>query len=80
MTLAAGLDGPQHRDLRRTAMVRISEAGCTTQEIAAVSGHEIATTTRILDTYVPRTAKMAQAAILKWEGRKGNKSGNVTVS
>jgi integrase len=69
VTLAAGLNGLQHRDLRRTAMVRMSEAGCTTQQIAAVSGHEIATTTRILDTYVPRTAKMAEAAILKWEGR-----------
>ncbi len=80
VTLAAGLDGLQHRDLRRTAMVRMSEAGCTTQQIAAVSGHEIATTTRILDTYIPRTAKMAEAAILKWEGRKGNKSGNDTAS
>ena len=74
------LDGLQHRDLRRTAMVRMAEAGCTTQQIAAVSGHEIATTTRILDTYIPRTAKMAEAAILKWEGRKGNKSGNDTTS
>jgi integrase len=81
VTLAAGLDGLQHRDLRRTAMVRMSEAGCTTQQIAAVSGHEIATTTRILDTYIPRTARMAEAAILKWEGdRKQNKNGNDTAS
>ena len=60
----------QPRDLRRTAAVRMSEAGATTQEIAAVAGWSIDTTSRILETYVPRTPKMAQGAIDKWQKNK----------
>lgn len=69
-TLAAGLDGLQNRDLRRTAIVRLGEAGATIPEIAAVSGHSIEETTKILEIYLPRTAPMAAAAIAKWEARK----------
>lgn len=72
-TLAAGLDGLQFRDLRRTAMVRLAEAGATDIEIAAVSGHDIDQTRRILETYIPRTAAMASAAVAKLEARKGKK-------
>lgn len=60
----------QARDLRRTAMVRMSEAGATIQQIAAVSGHSIAATQQILETYIPRTREMASAAIAAWEGGK----------
>lgn len=69
VTLAAGLDGLQFRDLRRTAMVRLAEAGATEVEIAAVSGHDIETTRRILETYIPRNAAMASAAITKLEAK-----------
>ena len=61
----AGLDHLQARDLRRTAMVRLAEAGCTIPEIAAISGHTIDTTMRILEVYLPRTRAMASAAIAK---------------
>lgn len=74
VTKAAGLEGLQFRDLRRTAMVRLAEAGATDIEIAAVSGHEIETTRRILETYVPRTTAMAQAAISKLERHGKNVS------
>lgn len=67
VTLAAGLDGLQFRDLRRTAMVRMAEAEATAIEISAVSGHTIERTTRILETYIPRTANMAAAAISRQE-------------
>lgn len=62
-----GLAGLQLRDLRRTAMVRLGEIGVPIQQIAAVSGHTIEQTQRILETYLPRTAKMSEAAILAWE-------------
>lgn len=62
-----GLMHLQPRDLRRTAMVRMSEAGATTQYIAAVSGHSINATEQILETYVPRTKAMASGAIDLWE-------------
>lgn len=57
----------QIRDLRRTAMVRMAEAGAEITDIAAVSGHTIAATVQILETYIPRTRKMAERAIFAWE-------------
>lgn len=65
-----GLGHLQFRDLRRTAAVRLAEAGCTAPEIAAITGHSIERTQRILDTYVPRTTSMAQNAIAKLERNK----------
>ncbi len=66
-TLAAGLDGLQNRDLRRTAMVRMAEAGATDIQIAAVSGHSIEETRTILETYIPRNGRMAAAAVRRLE-------------
>jgi len=57
----------QPRDFRRTAMVRMAEAGALVQDIAAVSGHSIDQTQTILETYIPRTYRMAQNAIRQWE-------------
>ncbi len=67
---AAGLGHLQQRDLRRTAAVRLAEVGCTDIEIAAITGHEIDEVKKILETYIPRTMKMADNAILKWEGKQ----------
>lgn len=73
-----GIDA-QVRDLRRTAMVAMSEAGATIQQIAAVSGHSIERARSILETYIPRNAEMAKGAVVKWESlenfpRKAGKS------
>jgi integrase len=69
----AGIDA-QARDLRRTAMVRMAEAGASVPEIAAVSGHTIDRTARILETYLPRTLKLAEGAITKLaEHKPGSK-------
>lgn len=62
---SAGLNHLQARDLRRTAMVRLAEAGCTVPEIASISGHSIERTSHILEVYLPRTRAMASAAIVK---------------
>ena len=59
----------QLRDLRRTAIVRMGEAGAEVHQIAAVSGHTIHRTMQILEHYLPRTKPMASAAIHKWEER-----------
>ena len=59
------LDGLQYRDLRRTAVVRLAEAEVDLPGIAAISGHQIETCKRILEIYMPRTGKMAAAAITK---------------
>lgn len=67
---ATSLSHLQIRDLRRTAMVRMAEAGAEITDIAAVSGHTIAATVQILETYLPRTKKMAERGILAWEFQK----------
>jgi len=64
-TCAARLDGLQFRDLRRTAITHLAAAGCTTFEIAAVSGHSYATIQEMLDIYAPRRREDARAAIVK---------------
>jgi integrase len=60
----AGVDA-QARDLRRTAMLRMAEAGATTPQIASVSGHSIESTQRILETYLPRNRDLAEIAITR---------------
>jgi integrase len=64
---AAGIAGLQRRDLRRTAVIRLAEAGCTIPEISAITGHSIASVETILRTYLVRTYPQAQAAIRKLE-------------
>jgi integrase len=67
------LAGLQRRDLRRTGMVRMAEAGASTAQIAAVSGHRIEQVQRILDTYIPRRSEVAAGAIAAWEsGQRSN--------
>ena len=63
----AGLEHLQARDLRRTAVVNMARAGCTTPEIAAITGHSLHRTQWILETYLPRDLHMARAAIIKLE-------------
>lgn len=71
---SAGIEGLQFRDLRRTAMVRLAEAGATAIQISAISGHSIDRTERILEVYVPRNREMAKAAVVKLdEHRKQTK-------
>jgi len=60
---AAGLGSDvQFRDLRRTAVVRLAEAGCEIPEICAITGHNLTEATEILEVYLPRTRKMAENA------------------
>ncbi|MDL2172021.1 tyrosine-type recombinase/integrase [Asaia sp. HumB] len=57
----------QRRDLRRTGIVRLAEAGATTPQIAAISGHGIDYCQRIIDTYLPRRTEVALAGMEVWE-------------
>jgi integrase len=74
VSVAAGLEHLQARDLRRTACVRLAEADCNDILVASISGHSIEATRRILETYVPRTAAMARAAMDKMETKWAQKS------
>jgi integrase len=63
----AGIEGLQRRDLRRTGIVRLAEAGATTPQIAALSGHGIDYCQKIIETYLPRRTEVALGAIMVWE-------------
>ncbi len=67
----------QRRDLRRTAVVRLSEAGCTVPEIASITGHSIKTVETILATYHVRTYRQAQSAIAKLEAAQTKNDGRL---
>jgi len=68
---AAGIRSDlQFRDLRRTCVVRLAEAGCEIPEICAITGHSLSSADSILETYLPRTAKMASRGIEKLESGK----------
>jgi integrase len=54
-------------DLRGTAITMLSEAGCTVQEIASITGHSLANVSSILDKYLARTKTLARNAIAKLE-------------
>jgi integrase len=62
---AAGLADIQARDLRRTATIRMAEAGAEIQDIAACGGWSIEYTKKILETYMPRTLKMAERGVAR---------------
>ncbi len=77
---SAGVDA-QARDPRRTAMLRMAEAGATVPQIASVSGHSIEATQPILETYLPRNRDLAEIAIARLvshqnQGRTAAPSGN----
>lgn len=63
----AKVSGLQIRDLRRTAVVKLAEAGAEIPQIAAITGHSLANAEKIVQVYLPRTKGAAIAGMLKWE-------------
>ena len=63
-------DNLQFRDLRRTTATELAAAGATAAEIAAVTGHSITRSQRILDTYVRTGEDMAREAQAKRNKRE----------
>lgn len=61
--LAAEIADLEYRDLRRTAVIWLGELGIEDHLIAAITGHQLDHTRKILETYMPRTTKMAGKAI-----------------
>ena len=53
------------KDLRRTAILTLDEAGCTPSEISSFSGHSRKTIIDMLEIYAPKTKAKAIAAIDK---------------
>jgi len=74
-----GLDEPvdlHFHDLRGTAVTLLSEAGCTPQQIATITGHSLKTVHRILERYLARTRGLAEQAIFNFENSPRTKFAN----
>jgi integrase len=74
-----GLDAPvrlHFHDLRGTTVTLLSEAGCTPQQIATITGHSLKTVHRILERYLARTSGLAEQAIFNWENSERTKFAN----
>lgn len=56
-------------DLRGTTVTLLAESGCTTQEIASITGHRLKSAESILQAYSARTNRLAQTAIDKLTAR-----------
>lgn len=76
---ALGEQHRQRRDLRRTGIVRMAEAGVTTPQIASISGHKIDHCQEIIDTYLPRRTEVAIAAMAAWEAGENATSSSSRV-
>lgn len=59
----AGIEDLHFHDLRGTAVTMLSEAQCTPQMIATITGHSLKSVEAILDKYLARTRHLAVAAI-----------------
>lgn len=62
--LAADILSLQFRDLRHAGAAWLSELGIEDHLIAAITGHKLERTKKILETYMPRTTKMATKPIV----------------
>jgi integrase len=63
-------------DLRGTAITMLAEAGCTTPQIAAITGHSLKTVTAILDKYLARTRVLAGEAVILFQNAKSTRFAN----
>jgi integrase len=74
-----GLDDPvelHFHDLRGTAVTLLSEAECTPQQIATITGHSLKTVHRILERYLARTQGLAEQAVTNFENSPRTKFAN----
>jgi integrase len=69
-TNEAGITDLHFHDLRGTAATMLAEAGCTTPQIAAITGHSLKTVTTILDKYLASTRVLAGEAVTLFENAK----------
>ena len=87
MSKKAGLDRaafPSHpepialhfHDIRGTTVTLLSEAGCTTQQIATITGHSLRTVNQILERYLARTRGLAEQAMMNFENSPRTKFAN----
>jgi integrase len=73
---AAGISELHFHDLRGTAIAMLAEAGCTTAQIASITGHSLKTVATILDRYLARTKVLAGEAVALFENATSTEFAN----
>lgn len=73
---AAGITDLHFHDIRGTAITMLAEAGCTTPQIAAITGHSLKTVTTILDKYLAPTRVLASEAVKLFENARSTEFAN----
>ena len=70
----SGISDDLHfNDLRGTAVTRLALAGCTTAQIAAITGHSLRDVESILEAhYLGGAVELAEQAIMKLEAAYGS--------
>ena len=63
-------------DLRGTTVTLLSEANCTPQQIATITGHSLRAVHQILERYLARTRGLAEQAIFNFENSPRTKFAN----
>lgn len=63
----------QARDLRRSAVTNLYEAGCSEGLISAITGHDIETCRRILEHYFVRTREASKAAVSRLDAYRARR-------
>jgi integrase len=74
----AGLGDLQARDLRRTAVTRLYEAGCSEGLVSAITGHDIETCRRIIERYFVRTREASKQAITRLDEYRRRRAATAT--
>lgn len=74
--LAKHIRSSQFRDLRRTGMCYFAELGVPVPWIAAISGHSIDYTQKILDTYMPANTRFAVMGVAEAISRAATAAAN----
>jgi integrase len=72
----AGIKDLHFHDLRGTAVTMLAEAGCTTPQIAAITGHNLKSVSSILERYLARTRVLASEAIARFENASSTNFAN----
>ena len=71
--IGLGLKGPTFHDIRGTAVTRLALAGCSTPEIATITGHALKDVELILDAhYLARDIGLAESAVRKRENHEAH--------
>ncbi|MBO3760022.1 tyrosine-type recombinase/integrase [Ciceribacter sp. L1K22] len=68
----AGIEGLTFHDLRGTAVTRLALSGCSTSQIAAITGHSLKDVESILDAhYLGGKIELAKQAVARFEATTG---------